>query len=75
MRANAVELEPGVCLELPLNEAGEVHIQELEEQDGRPPKCGLWTTFVVATIFVLLGAKFFVEHRVCTTLSLIKCGT
>lgn len=68
MRTNAVELDSSVFLDLPIDGAGEVqsHVHPPQLEPVGKLKCGMWTSFAIATIFVVAGAKFFIDHRVCT---------
>lgn len=65
MRANAVELDSSVFLDLPIDGSGEVqsHIHPPQLEPVGKLKCGMWTSFAIATIFVVAGAKFFLDHR------------
>ena len=71
MRANAVELDSSVFLDLPIDGSGEVqsHVHPPQLEPVGKLKCGMWTSFAIATIFVVAGAKFFLDHRVCTKIS------
>lgn len=67
VRAHAVELDSSVFLDLPLDSStvaeDQTHVVLPELEPVGKLKCGMWTSFTLATMLII-GAKFYFNNQV-----------